>query len=365
MRTELTGTPAADGFRMPAEWEPHSGCYLAWPENTYVWREGAKPVQRAVAAIANAIAEVGEQVTVTVSSAQYKHARLVLSAAVRVVETSTVNVWSRDTAPTFVVDDRGGLRGVKWVFNGYGQRFPEWYLDDAYATKVLDLERLDQYRAPVVFEGGMLDVDGLGTGIVAEECVLDPARNPHPDREMIARAVRDFAAVHKLLWLPWGLTDDDTRGHIDNMARFVAPGHLLLAWTDDERDPQFARSAAALEILERETDANGNPLTVTKIPIPGPLYMTAEENSGTDIGTSLNQTGNRLAGSYCNFYLANGAVLVPQLDPATDDEAVAILGRMFPERDTVPIPTRDLLLGGGNIHCATRQLPAALVGSPR
>ncbi|WP_225728438.1 MULTISPECIES: agmatine deiminase family protein [unclassified Nocardia] len=126
-----------------------------------------------------------------------------------------------------------------------------------------------------------------------------------------------------------------------------------------------ARSTAALEILERETDANGNPLTVTKIPIPGPLHMTAEENSGTDIGTSRNQTGNRLAGSYCNFYLANGAVLVPQLDPATDDEAVAILGRLFPERDTVPIPTRDLLLGGGNIHCATRQLPAALVGSPR
>ncbi|MFG1797732.1 agmatine deiminase [Nocardia sp. NPDC049149] len=357
MRTDLKTHPAADGFRMPAEWDPHAGCFLAWPENTYFWRQGAKPAQDVVATIADAIATTGEQVTVTVSARQYLHARLRLTAAVRVVEVSTANAWARDVAPSFVVDDTGGLRGVDWRFNGYGNRSPYWHADDAYAAKLLDLERVERYSGPVVFEGGMLDVDGLGTGLVAEECLLDPARYRNPDRDTINAAMRDFLGVDKLIWLPFGLVDDGTAGHMDNMARFVAPGQVLLAWTDDENDPQFERSAAALARLTGATDATGNPLTVHKIPIPGPLHMTEEESAGTDIGAAVNRTGERLAGSYVNFYLANGAVLVPQLDPATDAEAVAVLGALFPSRAVVPLQTRDLLLGGGNIHCATRQIP--------
>lgn len=365
MHTELTGLPAADGFRLPAEWEPHAGCYLAWPENPYFWREGAKPVQRVVAGLANTIAATGEQVTVTVSTSQYKHARLVLSAAVRVVEAATANAWARDAAPMFVVNDTGTVRGVDWPFNGYGNRSPFWHIDDAYASKILDLERIDRYAAPIVFEGGMLDVDGRGTGLITEECALDPVRYQRPDRAAITNAVRDYAGVRELIWLPFGLAGDGSCGHIDNMARFIAPGQIALAWTDDERDPQFERSAAALERLAGHPDADGKPLTVHKIPNPGPLYMTAEESAGTDIGTWRNRTGERLAASYLNFYLTDSTVLVPQLDPATDQEAVDILAAALPQHEPVLIPTRDLLLGGGNIHCATRQLPDGSAGERR
>ncbi|KIA61778.1 agmatine deiminase family protein [Nocardia vulneris] len=357
MRTHVSSTPATDGYRLPADWEPNTACYLAWPENTYFWRAGAKPAQHTVATLADTIAEAGEQVTVTVSASQYLHARLALSAAVRVVEVSSSNVWARDTGPMFVVDDRGGLRGVDWRFNGYGNRSPHWHIDDAYAGKLLDLERVDRYPGPIVFEGGMLDVDGRGTGMVTEECALDPARYPEPDRDTIATALREFLGVRELIWLPFGLVDDGTRGHIDNLARFVAPGEVALAWTDDERDPQFERSAAALARLDGTPDVDGKPLTVHKIPIPGPLSMTADESAGTDIAALHDQTGNRLAGSYLNFHLIEGAVLIPQLDPATDDAAAALFGDLFPTRTPILLPTRELLLGGGNIHCATRQVP--------
>ncbi|MEV6768465.1 agmatine deiminase [Nocardia sp. NPDC051030] len=358
MNAELRTIPATDGYRMPAEWEPHGGCYLAWPENTYFWRQGAKPVQHTVVAIADAIAATGEQVTVTVSSSQYLHARLLLPDAVRVVEISTFNAWARDIAPSFLVDDHGGLRGVDWRFDGYGNRSPYWHLDNGYAARILDLERLDRYAGPIVFEGGMIDVDGLGTGIVAAECLLDPVRYRNPNRDTIIDAVRDYLGVRKLIWLPFGLVDDDTAGHMDNMARFVSPGTVALAWTGNERDPQFERSAAAWELLTAETDADGKPLTVHKIPIPGPLHMTAEESLGTDIGARIDRTGQRLAGSYLNFYISNGAVLIPALDPATDDEAAAILSGLLPGREPIQLPSRELLLGGGNIHCATRQIPA-------
>ena len=222
MRT-LESTPAADGFRMPAEWHPHDGCLMAWPQNGYVWREGARPAQRVVAAVANAIAETGEPVTVTVAGDQYAHARSRLGDRVRVVETAVWMGWARDIAPTFVVDGRGRRRGVDFRFNGYGARYPYWPTDDQYARKLLDLTGTDRYRTSLVLEGGGFHVDGAGTCLVTAETLLDPDRNPGADRAGMEALLRDHLGVTTIIWLERGLIDDETRGHVDNLACFAAP----------------------------------------------------------------------------------------------------------------------------------------------
>ena len=358
MRT-LTTTPAADGFAMPAEWAPHDGCWLVWPENGYAWREGARPAQRALATLANAIADTGEHVTVTTSEGQYANARSTLDGRVRVVETTTWLGWARDIAPTFVVDGRGRRRGVDFTFNGYGQRYPQWTADDRYGGKVLDLTGTDRYRAPLVAEGGGFHVDGEGTVLVTAETLLDPRRNPGLRRDQVEAVLRDHLGARTVLWLERGLVDDATAGHVDNLACFAAPGVVCLAWTDDTADPQHERSAEALERLRSSTDAAGRRPRVEKLPLPRPSYPTDREVAGLDATPAGRAPATRLAASYCNHYLANGHVFVPLLDPDRDAEALAVLARLHPDRTVVGLDTRELLLGGGNIHCATQQVPSA------
>ncbi|HEY3506112.1 MAG TPA: agmatine deiminase [Actinocatenispora sp.] len=360
MRT-LPGTPAADGFAMPAEWAPHDGCFLVWPENGYAWRHGARPAQRALATLANAIADTGEHVTVTTSAGQYPHARSTLDGRIRVVETGSWLGWARDVAPTFVLDATGRRRGVDFPYDGYGRRSPQWTVDDRYAGRVLDLTGTDRYRAPLVVEGGGLHVDGEGTGLVTAESLLDPRRNPGIRCAEAETALRDHLGVRTVLWLEHGLAYDGTGGHVDNMACFAAPGVVLLAWTDDTTDPQYERSAAARERLGAATDAAGRRLRVVPLPLPRPAYPTEEEAAGVDTVPGGRPPTHRLAASYVNFYLANGHVLAPLLDPETDDAALAVLVRLFPDRTVVGLDTRELLLGGGNIHCATQQVPTARV----
>lgn len=360
MRT-LDSTPVDDGFWMPAEWDPHDGCWLVWPQNGYVWREGARPAQRALAALANAVADTDEQVTVTVTGDQYAHARVVLDSRIRVVESATWLGWARDIAPTFVVDGAGRRRGVDFAFNGYGNRYPYWATDDQYARKVLDLTSTDRYRAPLVVEGGAFHVDGDGTALVTAETLLDPARNDSPTRAAMEDLLHSYLGITRTLWIEWGLTHDETRGHVDNMACFASPGVVCLTWTDDEHDPQYERSAQALEALENATDARGRPVRVEKLPMPGPLYLTDDEARGIDSLAPLAHAPQRprLAASYANFYLAADHLFVPLLDPEHDDEALACLSRIYSRHTVVGVATRELLLGGGNIHCATQQLPTA------
>jgi len=351
----LTATPAADGFAMPAERDPHDGCVLAWPENGYVWREGARPAQRAVAALANAIAETGEHVTVTVGDEQYPHARSLLSGRIRVVEAASWLAWARDVAPVFVVDGLGRRRGVDFTFTGYRQRYPYWQLDDRYAGKVLDLTDTPRYRSPLVAEGGAVHVDGEGTCLVTAEAMTD--RNAGLVRDEIDAALRDYLGVRTVVWIEQGLVDDPT-AHVDNVACFVRPGVVCLAWTDDTADPQYERCAATLDRLRGAIDARGRRLRVEKLPSPRPRYPSDDELRGVDSTPVSWPVSTRLAASYCNFYLANGHVLAPLLDPERDDEALATLCRLFPDRTVVGLDTRELLLGGGNIHCATQQVPA-------
>ncbi len=363
MSATLQSTPAADGFRMPAEFEPHAGCWMAWPERPDNWRLGAKPAQEAFAAVAEAIA-ASEPVTMAVSDAQFENCRSRLPAAVQVVEVSTDDAWMRDTGPTFVVDGGGRRRGVDWRFNAWGGTegglyFP-WDRDERVAAKVLEVEGDDRYRAPIVLEGGAVHVDGAGTVLTTEECLLNPNRNPDLSREQIERVLLAYLGAEKVIWLGAGVFEDETDGHVDNLACFARPGVVLLTWADDEDDPQHAISRDARERLEEATDAHGRSLEVVLLPSPGPLRISAEEAAGVDAaeGTVPRRAGDRLAASYVNFYLGNSRVVFPLLDPRHDAEAAAILRRAFPGREVVGVPAREILLGGGNVHCITQQAPA-------
>jgi agmatine deiminase len=364
MSLTLKSTPAEDGFRMPGEFEPHSGCWMAWPERPDNWRLGAKPAQEAYAAVAAAIA-ASEPVTMAVSDAQFENARAMLPPEVRVVEISTDDAWIRDHGPTFVVDGAGGRRGVDWRFNAWGGTagglyFP-WDRDERVAAKVLEIEGDDRYRAPIVLEGGSIHVDGEGTVLTTEECLLNPNRNPDLSKEQIERVLLDYLRAEKVVWLGAGVFEDETDGHVDNLACFARPGTVLLTWTDDEDDPQQAISRDARERLETATDARGRRFEVVLLPSPGPLHTSAEEAEGVDAaeGSQPRRAGARLAASYVNFYLGNSRVVMPLLDPRHDEEAAAILRRTFPEREVVGVPAREILLGGGNVHCITQQVPAA------
>jgi agmatine deiminase len=359
----IASTPATDGYRMPGEFEPHSGCWMAWPERPDNWRLGAKPAQEAYAAVAEAI-NASEPMTMAVSDAQFEHCRSVLSPSIRVVEISTNDAWIRDMGPTFVVNGDGGRRGVDWRFNAWGGLegglyFP-WDRDERVAQKVLEIEGADRYRAPIVLEGGSIHVDGEGTVMATEECLLNRNRNPQLSRQQIEETLFDYLGAERVIWLERGVCNDETDGHIDNLACFARPGVVLLTWTDDESDPQQAISRDALDRLQSASDARGRSLEVVRIPSPGAIAINEEEARGVDAlaGSLPRRAGDRMAASYVNFYLGTTRVVFPLLDERFDGAAEEVLRDCFPEREVVGVPAREILLGGGNIHCITQQVPA-------
>ncbi len=360
----LDSTPAGDGFHMPAEWEAHDRCYLIWPERADNWRSGGGPAQAAFVAVAEAVAR-SEPVTVLVSAGQWERAREACPEGIRVVEMATDDAWARDTGPTFVVNPgRSERRGVDWVFNAWGGAdgglYAPWAFDDQVAAKVCELEDSSRYRAPFVLEGGSIHVDGEGTCITTEECLLNPNRNPDLSRAQIEELLRVYLGVDTVIWVPRGVFADETDGHIDNLACFSRPGRVLLTWTEEREDPQAEISREARRVLEAATDARGRPLEVGLVPSPGPLSITVEEAAGVESSGHARprSPGDRMAGSYVNFFISNASVVHPLLDPRHDDEAAELLAREFPDRRIIGVPGREILLGGGNIHCITQQVPS-------
>jgi agmatine deiminase len=348
---------------MPGESEPHAGTWMLWPERPDNWRDGARPAQQAFVAVASAISQF-EPVTVGVNQRQFDHARASLPPQVRVVEISSNDAWVRDTGPTFVVNGRGEIRGVDWRFNAWGGLhgglyFP-WDLDERVAQKVLEIEDADHYAAPLVMEGGAIHVDGEGTLFTTGECLLNPNRNPQLSKADIERLLAEYLAVERFVWLDKGIFQDETNGHIDNICAPVRPGVVALAWTDDRNDPQYEISKDAFERLSAATDARGRRLEVVRIHIPAPVLITAEEAAGVDRtrDTLPRKAGDRLAASYVNYYVCNGGVIVPTFDDPQDRPALNTLAKLYPDRRVVGVPAREILLGGGNIHCITQQQPA-------
>ena len=359
----IESTPKKDGFRMPGEFEPHAGTYIIWPERPDNWRLGGKPAQKVFAQVANTIAKY-EPVTMCVSRAQYTNAKQHLDPRVRVVEMSNDDSWIRDCGATFVVNKQGLMRGVDWTFNAWGGLvdglyFP-WDQDDLIAQKMCELENADRYRTEgFILEGGSIHADGEGTLMVTEECLLSAGRNADLTKKQIEKRLCDNLGVKKVLWIKEGIYNDETNGHVDNMCNFVRPGVVALAWTEDKKDPQYKRSMDAYKYLSKETDAKGRKLEIHKILTPSPILITEEESLGVDAvdGTLPRQKGDRMAASYVNYYTGNGFVALPVFDDPHDKLAIEQLQKLYPDRIIEPIYAKEILLGGGNIHCITQQVP--------
>ena len=362
MSRPLSSTPKADGFRMPGEFEPHAGCWMLWPERPDNWRNGAKPAQHAFTAVATAIAE-GEPMTMGVSPEQYQNALAMLPSNVRVVEMKHDDSWIRDCGPTFVKNAKGDIRAINWHFNAWGGLegglyFP-WDQDDLVASKVAQMERVDWYNAPMVLEGGSIHVDGEGTLLTTEECLLNPNRNPSMTKADIEKMLGEYLNIEKTIWLDKGVYLDETSGHVDNIACFIRPGVVALTWTDDKSDPQYEISMDAFERLSAATDAKGRKLEVHKIHQPTPILITKEESEGVDVvqGSQPRTVGERLAASYINFYIGNDVIVMASFDDPQDKPAQQKMAELFPDRKILVVPGREILLGGGNIHCITQQQP--------
>ena len=375
--------PREDGFYMPGEFEPHQGCILIWPKRPGSWGYEAKAAGNAFAAVIKAIAQ-SEKVYVAVTKetlpiaqeklfGENKNADIMQQDNIELFFADTDDAWARDTGPTFVINDKGERRGINWEFNAWGGSYDglysHWENDQVIPSLVCEYLGDDLYEArPFVLEGGSIHVDGEGTLITTEECLLNLGRNPTMTRDEIEEKLKHYLNVEKIIWLPYGIYNDETNGHVDNFCCFVRPGVVLLAWTDDENDPQFVRSHMAYEILSHEIDAKGRPLVIHKLPIPRkPVCINEEDLKGYvfEEGEDIREAGERLAASYINFYIGNHCILVPQFGDEHDSVAVEILKECFPERDIIPIEARVILTGGGNIHCITQQIPAKEVSNER
>lgn len=364
MAKRLQNTPKSDGFRMPAEFEKHSKSWMIWPERTDNWRAGAKPAQVAFTNVAVAISKF-EELVMCASKAEYSNARKMLPKEIKVVEMSNDDSWMRDVGPTFVTNSNGDLRANDWAFNAWGGEvdglYEDWTQDDLVAGKVCDLENTDTYRTDdFVLEGGSIHVDGEGTLIVTEACLLSEGRNPHMTKEQIEDKLKEHLNLEKVIWLKNGIYLDETNEHVDNIIHYCAPGVVALAWTDNKTDPQYEFSTAAFEVLSNATDAKGRKFKIHKIYIPNTVTITKEESEGVDSidGTLPRIEGDRQAASYANFYIVNGGIIYPTFnDSEYDKKAGEVLQTIFPDREIVGVYAREILLGGGNIHCITQQQP--------
>ncbi|MGK9169673.1 agmatine deiminase family protein [Inquilinus limosus] len=335
--------PASLGYVMPAEWERHSRCWMAWPCREEVWGEHMDAARTAYADVARAIADF-EPVTMVCNPADVAEASLTLGngTPIDVVSMEIDDSWLRDSGPTFLLDRNGHLAGAHWRFNAWGQKYQPYSRDAVVAKRILKHVGARRFRAPFVLEGGAIHVDGEGTVLTTEQCLLNPNRNPDVTKAQVEQNLRDWLGVSTVIWLPEGLEDDETDGHIDEIACFVRPGVVLALSTDNKSDGNFDVLQTNLDILRSARDAKGRPLQVIEVPQPA----------------RQEHRGKRLSLSYINFYIANGGVVMPAFDVAEDERAFRIIRDAFPNRRVVQVHARDIFLGGGGIHCITQQQPA-------
>jgi len=358
----LSATPKKDGFYMPAEWEKQQAVWMLWPHRPDNWRDSGKFAQQTFADVARAIAQT-TPVFMGVPVQFMEQARATMPDFVTLVSMESDDCWVRDSGPTVVINNQNQCRGIDWQFNAWGGLngglYHPWNKDEQVAAEILKHHNFESYQPSIILEGGSIHVDGEGTCLTTSECLLNRNRNPHLSKEQIEKFLIENLNISKFIWLNEGVFMDETDGHIDNICCFVRPGEVVLHWVDDENDPQHPRSVAAYKILSRALDAKGKSLKIWKLPQPGPLYYSAEEALVVQQGAAIPRTaGDRLAGSYVNFLITNGTIVYPLLDPATDGQAHDILQQIFPEYRLIGVPAREILLGGGNIHCITQQISA-------
>jgi agmatine deiminase len=370
---QLSQTPSALGYRMPAEWEPHAATWIAWPHNRSDWPGKFETVPWIYAEIIRHLARV-ERVNILVDDeAAEMKARSVLvrsmvipercavpgkaAGNVRFHQIPTNRVWTRDYGPIFVTHDARGagvpaVAATAWRFNAWA-KYNDWKLDAPAGVEIAHLcnvpawqpeVRVDGELHRIVLEGGSIDVNGRGTLITTEECLLSEVqqRNRGLSREHLEEIFSDYLGIEKVIWLERGIAGDDTHGHVDDITRFVAPRTVVTAYEPDPSDPNHEPLRENFRWLKKSTDQSGKPLQVIKLPMPQPVYFE----------------GQRLPASYANFYIANQLVLVPVFGDARDREALNVLAGVFPGREVVGVYCRDFIWGLGALHCMTQQQPA-------
>ena len=330
-------------FIMPAEWERHQRCWMAWPCRESLWGSPAEleKARAAYASVANAIARF-EPVTMVARPEHRADVRKACGSGVQVKDHAIDDSWLRDTGPSFVRDARGHLSGVAWRFNGWGGKYQPHNRDASFAASLLEDLGLPCLKAPMVAEGGAIHVDGEGTLLTTRQCLLNVNRNPGMAQSDIERILGEFLGVRKIIWLNEGLNGDETDGHIDNVVCFAAPGKLILQGCEDPADANFRIAKDNHALLAEETDAAGRRFEIIRLPLPGPRF---------------DAHGKRLTLSYVNYYVANGGIIMPSFDDPADARARDILAAAFPGRRIIQTPALDIVAGGGGIHCITQQMP--------
>ncbi len=380
-------TPAELGYRMPAEWHPHSATWLAWPKDPLTWPDRVPQVEEIFLRMMRELSPY-EAVNLLVddeaTEAAVRH-RCAFAGAenIRFHQIATVDSWVRDYGPNFLVSDKlsdklqfvagseasphpgtmphtegddklkfvgqfVGLAYNDWVFNAWGNKYEELKKDDAIPARLQGALGIPRFEPGIVLEGGAIDVNGAGMVMTTEQCLLHPNRNPKLERHEIEQHLKDYLGVEKVLWLGEGIVGDDTDGHIDDIARFVSPTTIVCAVEENPDDANYNLLQDNLERLRLATDVNGRSFEIVTLPMPG-IVSASDDTSERNL--------ERLPASYANFYIANNVVLVPIFGHANDGRALEIIQRLFPDRRAVGINCEPLVWGMGTIHCVTQQQP--------
>ncbi|MDO8559948.1 MAG: agmatine deiminase family protein [bacterium] len=333
-------------YRMPAEWEPHDGTWLAWPHNRKHWPSKFAPIPNTYVQIVKALTQ-SERVFLCVRDGEMeREVRELLqdgNVPLRQVEFFQIETnasWSRDHGPIFVHGPEG-LTILDWGYNGNGKKWGPTNLDDAVPEKISSLLSLPLVQPQMILEGGSIEVNGKGTLLTTESCLLNENRNPQLNRDQIEGYLREHLGVTNILWLKEGIAGDDTDGHIDDLARFVNPTTVVCPLIDDSADEDYAILQRNYRDLQRMRDQDGKLLTIVPLPVPAPVIYKK----------------TRLPASYANFYIGNTVVLMPTFQAPQDADAMAILQRYFPTRRVIGVDCVDLVWGFGTIHCSTQQQP--------
>ena len=355
---ETQETPHSLGYRMPAEWEPHSSTWIAWPHNAEDWPGKFQPIPWVYSEIVRNLSQV-EDVNIIVNNADAeKRARGMLLrsgtnlARLHFHHWRTDRIWLRDSGPIFVRNAQGGVAITDWKFNAWA-KYPNWLNDDLLPRHVADLQGMQSFQPAlmvedelrrIVLEGGSIDVNGAGVMLTTEECLLSEVqqRNPGVTREQLETVFHDYLGIDQVVWLNRGCAGDDTHGHVDDIARFVAEDTILLAVEHNTADENHLPSAENLDRLRSALRLNGEPWKVVELPMPSPVIFE----------------GQRLPASYANFYIANDLVLVPTFNDANDRIALNTIADHFPSRRVIGIHCGDFIWGLGALHCMTQQEPA-------
>ena len=350
MAASQTKTPAALGFRMPAEWEPQAAVWLSWPHKYASWPGQFRPVPYTFARI---VAQISRFEAVRINAAAKLHARakrLCTAAGADMARVTFYNhptndAWCRDHGPIFLKhDDTGEVALTDWRYNAWGDKYPPYDLDNEIPPSIGRKLQLRRFEHDMVLEGGSVDVNGRGLLLTSEQCLLNKNRNPHLTREQIEQNLRAYLGVKQILWVGDGILGDDTDGHIDDITRFYKPDGFITAVEPNRRDPNHKILAENLERLRSFRTPVGKKFDLVTLPMPRPFAFQ----------------GQRVPASYANFIIINGAVLVPTFrQKKRDAEACGIIGGCFPGREVIPIDCYHLIWGLGTLHCISQQQPAA------